>query len=66
LLLAARAPAMPAGGDDADDVITVTDPVSGLTFQVAMYRQYRQVKIEIGLAWGVAAPNNKFCGLLLG
>ena len=66
LLLAARAPAMPAGGDDADDVITVTDPVSGLTFQVAMYRQYRQVKIEIGLAWGVAAPNNKFSGLLLG
>ena len=66
LLLAARAPAMPAGGDGADDVITVTDPVSGLTFQVAMYRQYRQVKIEIGLAWGVAAPNNKFCGLLLG
>ena len=66
LLLVARAPAMPQGGDDADDVITVTDQMSGLSFQVAMYRQYRQVKIEIGLAWGVAAPNGKFSGILLG
>ena len=65
-LLAARAPAMPAGGDEADDVIAVTDPVSGITFQVAMYRQYRQIKYEIGLAWGVAAPNSKFAGVLLG
>ena len=66
LLLVARAPAMLQGGDDADDVITVTDQMSGLSFQVAMYRQYRQVKIEIGLAWGVAAPNGKFSGILLG
>lgn len=66
LLLAARQPAMPIGGDDADDVTTVTDPVSGLSFQVAIYRQYRRVKYEIGLAWGVAAPNGKHGGILLG
>lgn len=66
LLLAARQPAIPVGGDDADDVTTVTDPVSGLTFQVAIYKQYRRVKYEIGLAWGVAAPNGKHAGLLLG
>ena len=66
LLLAARAPAMPEGGDAADDVTTVHDPVSGLTFQVALYRLYRQVKFEIGLAWGVAAPNGKHGGILLG
>lgn len=66
LVLAARSPAMPEGGDEADDVITVQDPISGLTFQVAMYRQYRRIKYEIGLAWGVAAPNKKYLGLLLG
>jgi hypothetical protein len=53
-LLASRTPAMPEGGDTADDVMNVTDPVSGITFQIALYRQYRQVRYEVGLAWGVA------------
>lgn len=66
LLLAARQPAMPEGGDDADDVTSVTDPVSGLTFQIAVYKQYRQVKYEVGLAWGVAAPNPRHLAILLG
>lgn len=66
LVLAARAPAMPEGGDDADDVTTITDPMTGLTFQVAVYRQYRQVKFEIGLAWGVGAPNGAHIATLLG
>lgn len=66
ILLACRTPAMPEGGDIADDVMDVTDPVSGITFQIALYRQYRQVRYEIGLAWGVKEVAPRHAALILG
>ena len=66
LLLACRTPAMPEGGDTADDVMNITDPVSGITFQVALYRQYRQVRYEIGLAWGVKEVAPRHAAIILG
>lgn len=66
LLLACRTPAMPEGGDQADDVMEVTDPHSGITFQVALYRQYRQIKFEVGLAWGTKSVAPRHAALLLG
>ncbi|MFJ1218655.1 P22 phage major capsid protein family protein [Yersinia enterocolitica] len=66
LLLATRVPAMPKGGDAAEDVMEITDPLSGLTFSVALYKQYKQVSYEIGIAWGVASVKEEHAALLLG
>lgn len=64
--LLTRLPKMPEGGDIADDVIIVQDPVSGIFFQVALYRAYRSVLIEVAVAWGVKAAKPEHMHLLLG
>lgn len=66
MVLATRAPALPDGGDSADDRTYVTDPITGLTLEVSVYRQYRQVKIEIAAVWGVGVPNGAHLATLLG
>lgn len=66
IVLAARAPARPSEGDMADDVMLITDPRSGLTFEFAMYKGYRKVRYEIGLAWGVKNIKPEHTALLLG
>lgn len=66
IVLATRTPYMPMGGDSAADVMELVDPVSGLAYQVAMYKQYRQVHFEIGLAWGVKMIAPRHTALLIG
>lgn len=64
--LLTRLPLMPEGGDQAEDIMIVQDPVSGIFFQVAMYKAYRAVLIEVAVAWGVKAAKPNHMALLLG
>ncbi|MNF18724.1 hypothetical protein D3C80_2229890 [compost metagenome] len=57
---------MPQGGDSADDVMMVTDPRTGLSFEIAVYRQFLQTVYHVRLAWGFKAVKGAHIGLLMG
>jgi hypothetical protein len=66
IVLAQRLPALPSGGDVASDRTTIVDPRTGMSFEVAMYPQYRQMQYEISAAWGVAMIKPEHSCNLLG
>ncbi len=66
IVLATRAPALPDGGDMAVDRMVVTDPRSGISFEVAMYAQYRQMQYEVSAVWGVKGIKPNHGAILLG
>lgn len=64
--IAFRAPAKPAGGDAAVDVMTVQDPVSGLVFEISVYKGFNKAMIYVAAVWGVKAWKPEHIALLLG
>lgn len=69
--LITRPPALPIGPDGkamdmADDTVMITDPVSGISFEVAVYRQFMQMVYHVRLAWGQQAIKQAHISTLLG
>jgi hypothetical protein len=66
LVLATRLPELNPEGDMALDRQTVTDPLSGLSFEIAAYPGYRMITYEVSVAWGVKVIKPEHIALLLG
>lgn len=64
--LATRFPESPEDGDLATDTIAIVDMNTGLTFEVAKYKQYLQNQLQIRIAWGVKISKTRHVIILLG
>ena len=64
--LVTRAPALPGGNDAAVDNYMLTDPRSGLSFEVRVYEGYRKMRMELACAWGVKTIKPEHVAVLLG
>jgi hypothetical protein len=62
-LLLARTPYLP-GGDMARDRTMITDPNTGITFEVAWYDGYHARFLEISLSWGVKGIKPEHAAIL--
>jgi hypothetical protein len=66
ILLGTRLPALTDPNDMAIMRETITDPLSGLSFELAAYPGYRMTTFEIGIAWGWAVENPEHLAIMLG
>lgn len=68
--LAIRPPAVPTFNGTAMDTALareyVTDPLTNITYEIAVYGGMRQLQYQISVAWGVKAVNGEHIALLLG
>ena len=52
--------------DQADEIILISDPDTGLTFELAHYPQYRQGAWEMSCLWGVTNVHPEKTAMLIG
>lgn len=65
IALAIRPPKAPEEGDMMDRIY-VTDPYSGIVYEVALVKGQRVVQYQVSVVWGVKAVNPAFIATLLG
>lgn len=66
MVLISALPNLPPGGDIAADTKVVTDPISGLQFEIAVYKQYMQNTWSVRAAWGTKLVKPDFVAKLIG
>ena len=66
IVLANRLPLVPEDGDIAIDRTTIVDPVSGITFELALWGGAYQNSITIATAWGVKNIKGRHSVAILG
>lgn len=70
IALAIRPPAVPEfNGVKMDTALAreyVTDPLTNITYEIAVYGGMRQLQYQVSVAWGVKAVNGEHIALLLG
>lgn len=66
LEVAMRPFAKPFGGDAAVDVMVVQDPLSGLVFEISVYKGFNKMMIYVGAVWGKKAWKPDAIALLMG
>lgn len=59
-----RLPYIPNGKDSAVDSTVITDPVTGISFDLRWYTGYRMNQLEMSIAYGAKAVNNSNICLL--
>jgi hypothetical protein len=66
IVLATRLPAIPPQGDMAIDRQVITDPRTGLSFELAMYPGYRMNTYHVSLAWGITVFKPEHLAIIIG
>lgn len=66
IVLATRLPKRPVEGDMRIASEVITDPRSGLSFELSVWPGQRKVRYEIALAWGVKVIKPEHTALLIG
>lgn len=59
IYMALRPPAVPDGGDTAVDSQIFRDDVSGLMFEVALYKQYMREVLDVRIAYGAKVVDSE-------